>query len=237
MNQSDYCTRVGLDVSEAAVNEARTQLWRALDEAKSASVPSTPHSLAKLYEFKVPKLSADGSCSLHDELDDKPYDLSVVLGGRTLTATTRLMTLDTVIAQSHRALQADWLGVYQARTVGSGPALVKLAYRGAPSRAEFPLTAEFAKKSNNARVALSGRATVIHDVAAHVASGGEYYECDPRVQAEACVPVLDEAGHVVGLVDAEHSVKGWFTRERLGAVVALALELPKLLPSGGFVVT
>ena len=41
------------------------------------------------------------------------------------------------------------------------PVLVKLAYVGRPSRAEFPLTKEFAEKSTNSTVGLTGRATVI----------------------------------------------------------------------------
>ena len=232
MTPSDYCTRVGLEGPPAAVDAARGGLHRALDEAKSASVPSTPTSLARLYEFKVPKLSPDGSCSVLDELEEKPYDLAARLGGRSLASTTRLMTLDMLVAHCQRALHAGWVGFYQARETPSGAALVKLAYRGAPSRAEFPLTPEFAIKSNNSTVAMSGRANVINDVQAYRASGGAYYECDPTVKAEACLPIISESG-VVGLIDVEHTVAQWFSEQRLALLVALALELPTLLPSGG----
>ncbi len=236
MTPSDYCTKVGLTVPAEAVEAARRGLLEALDEAKSASVPSTPTSLAKLYEFKVPKLSPDGTCAAFDDLDDTPYDLAAQFGGRSLTATTRLMTLDVLVAHCAQALQVGWVGIYQARPTPSGPALIKLAYRGLPSRAEFPLTPEFAAKSNNSTVAMSGQANVLNDIEAHLASGGAYYECDPKVKAEACIPVISDSG-VIGLIDAEHTVAQWFTTTRLAVLVALALELPKLLPSGGLTVS
>ena len=236
MTPSDYCSKVGLAVPSEAVEAARRGLLEALDEAKSASVPSTPNSLAKLYEYKVPKLSPDGTCAAFDDLDDKPYDLAAALGGRSLTATTRLMTLDGLVAHCEQALQVGWVGLYQARPTPTGAALIKLAYRGLPSRAEFPLTSEFAVKSNNSTVAMSGKANVINDVQAHLASGCAYYECDPKVKAEACLPVISDTG-VVGLIDAEHDVAQWFTTQRLAMLVALALELPRLLPSGGLTVS
>ena len=236
MNASEYCSRVGLDLSPSVVEDGLSQLNRALDVAKSASVPSTPNSLARLYEFKVPKLAPDGSCAAYDDFDDKPYDLGAVLGGRTFTSTTRLMTLDTLVSYLEQALCVGWVGVYQARQTENGAALVKLAYRGIPSRAEFPLTPEFAAKSNNATVAMTGTASVINDLPKHLASGGTYYECDPKVKAEACLPVINTKG-VIGLIDAEHFVAGWFTPERLGLLVALALELPRLMPAGGVTIS
>jgi hypothetical protein len=42
--------------------------------------------------------------------------------------------------------------------------LMKLAYTGAPSRAYFPLTEEFAKSSNNSTVAMTGNTGIIQDV-------------------------------------------------------------------------
>ena len=238
MIPSDYFKRagLGLQVPVAAVESARQGLHLALDEAKSVSVPSTPSSLARLYEFKVPKLGPDGTCSTFDDLEEKPYDLTPVLGGRNFVATTRLMTLDVLVEHCQKALGVGWLGIYQARQLESGAALVKLAYRGAPSRAEFPLTPEFAEKSNNSTVAMTGEAKVINDLPAYLASGGAYYECDPKVKAEVCLPILTDSG-VVGVIDAEHSVAQWFRTERLALLVALAIELPKLLPSGGLTVS
>ena len=236
MESFEYCSRVGLDVEASEIDAAREALHGALDLAKSASMPSTPSSLAKLYEFKVPKLSPDGTCAVFDDLAEKPYDLTAVLGGRSFAVTTRLMTLDVLVEHCAKALAVGWVGIYQARETPTGAALVKLAYRGLPSRAEFPLTPEFAVTSNNSSVALSGRAHVINDLAAHVASGGAYYECDPKVKAEACLPVINDSG-VIGLIDAEHSVANWFGSKRLALLIALALELPALLPSGGLTVS
>jgi L-methionine (R)-S-oxide reductase len=153
-----------------------------------------------------------------------------VLGGRTIHNSTSLIVLQALITEV--ALQAgiDWLGAYQVREVSSGRALVKLAYAGVPSRAEFPLTEAFAKTSNNATVGLTGRGRVINDLKAHLASGGAYYECDPTVKAEACLPVFNAGGRVIGIVDAESSTAGFFDDPRLAVVVALALEVGAHFP-------
>ena len=101
---------------------------------------------------------------------------------------------------------------------------------GLPSRAEFPLTAEFAERSTNATVGLTGRATVIEDVSRHVEAGGGFYVCDEGVQSEACVPIIDEARRVAGIVDAEAKPKGFFGAERLAVIAALAMVASAVLP-------
>jgi putative methionine-R-sulfoxide reductase with GAF domain len=136
------------------------------------------------------------------------------------------MTLSALVETCMDAIRVDWLGVYQSR----GDSLVKLAYRGAPSRAEFPLTAEFAKKSNNVTVALFGKPVVIGDVRAHAAAGGAYYECAPTVRSEACLPILSNEGRVVGIIDAEHSVEQTFDAERLAFMSVLACAVVAHLP-------
>ncbi|MDC2890843.1 hypothetical protein [Psychrosphaera algicola] len=65
-----------------------------------------------------------------------------------------------------------------------------MAYFGEPSRAEFPLTPEFATISNNSFVGLYGEKRTINDVQKYVADGGEYYTCDPKVKSELCWPIL-----------------------------------------------
>jgi L-methionine (R)-S-oxide reductase len=230
MDARSYLSKVGLTVDVAAIREAQQGLWGVLDEAKKASLPATPSALNALYQYKVPKLSPDGSCSLHDELDPKPYDLGLVLGGRSIQNSFALITLDALVEFVQQRLGCEWLGIYQRRELPSGPALVKLAYRGAHSRAEFPLTEAFAKTSNNVAVALSGQARVLQDIHAHVASGGAYYECDPKVQSEACLPVLDHAGKVVGLIDAEAQKTNHFGPAAMAQLVALASECPSHFP-------
>ena len=82
-----------------------------------------------------------------------------------------------------------------------------------PSRAEFPLTEAFAEYSNNSRVGLTGWAVLIEDVKAWRAEGGGYYECDPKVMSEVCLPVQGQDDNVLGILDAEASSAGFFTPE------------------------
>jgi len=230
MDATDYAKQVGLDVDRALVREAQTSMWDVLEEAKKRSLPATPTALNRLYQVKVPKLSADGSCSLHGELDPTPYDLGAVLGGRETRTSMCLLLLDELLEHVANRTGLEWLGVYQVRPVKSGRALVKLAYSGKHSRAEFPLTEGFAKQSNNVAVALSGKPRVIQDVRAHVSAGGAYYECDPGIQSEACLPLLDAKGTVVGILDAESAQKNAFNAERLATLVVLAAEVVSHLP-------
>ena len=108
--------------------------------------------------------------------------------------------------------------------------LVKLSYVGRPSRAEFPLTREFAERSTNSTVGLTGRATVIDDVGRHVGAGGGFYVCDDGIQSEACVPILGEDREVQGIVDAEAKARAFFGAERLAVVAALAMVASAVLP-------
>ena len=145
--------------------------------------------------------------------------------------TRRLALLERLVERAQETTGADWLGIYQRRVNAAGvPVLVKLSYVGRPSRAEFPLTTEFAQRSTNSTVGLTGRATVIDDVAKHVEAGGGFYVCDDGIQAEACVPILDEARAVTGIIDAEAKAKGFFGAERLVVIAALALVVPAVLP-------
>ena len=123
------------------------------------------------------------------------------------------------------------MGVYQRRRNAAGlEVLVKVSYVRRPSRAEFPLTTEFARHSTNATVGLTGRATVIDDVGRHVEAGGGFYVCDDGVQSEACAPILEGARQVVGIVDPEAKARAFFGAERLAVVAALALTAAAVLP-------
>jgi L-methionine (R)-S-oxide reductase len=187
--------------------------------------------LQTLYTYQVPMLSDDGSCSLVEEMAPMPYDLTTILGGRHDATTRKLMLLNQLVEHATQLTGADWLGLYQARqTATKQNVLVKLAYRGRPSRAEFPLTPEFAKGSTNSTVGLSGSARVIDDVAAYTAEGGGFYVCDDAVQSEACLPIFDEGGTIIGIIDAEAEPKNFFNPDRISALVAMALVAPALLP-------
>ena len=194
---------------------------------------STPMDVSNdaLYRYEVPLMSEDGTCSLIDEMNPVAYDLATILGGENEATTRKLKLLNILVTRATMVTGADWIGVYQRRRLATaGESLVKLAYRGRPSRAEFPLNTEFAERSTNSTVALSGQAKIIDDVSAFVAEGGGFYVCDDAVQSEFCVPLIDADGAVIGIIDAEASPKAFFSADRQAAIVAMALAAPVLLP-------
>lgn len=210
---------------EADVERAVRDLMEAMGEKVAIADPGS------LYTYPVPMLSEDGTCSVVDEMAPVPYDLGAILGGRSEQATRRLALLERLVERARETTGADWVGVYQRRFNSAGePVLVKVSYVGRPSRAEFPLTHEFAERSTNSTVGLTGRATVIEDVGKHVEGGGGFYVCDDGIQSEACVPILDESRQVAGIVDAEARPRGFFGAERLAVVAALALVARAALP-------
>ena len=210
---------------ETDVERAIRDLMEAMGEKVAILDP------ASLYTYLVPMLSEDGSCSIVDEMAPTPYDLTAILGGRSEQTTRRLALLERLVERVQETTGAEWVGVYQRRVNAAGtPVLVKVSYVGRPSRAEFPLTREFAERSTNSTVGLTGRATVIEDVSKHVEAGGGFYVCDEGIQSEACVPILDDARQVVGIVDAEARPKGFFGAERLAVLAALALVAPAVMP-------
>jgi len=184
-----------------------------------------------LYRYVVPKLSEDGACSLIEELDPTPYDLTRLLGAPTEATTRKLRLLNQVVDRAAGVTGADWLGIYQRREAsGQPPVLIKLAYLGRPSRAEFPLTPAFAEGSTNSTVGLSGKAKVIRDVAAYTTQGGGFYVCDDAVQSEACLPIYSDSGDVIGILDAEAAPTGFFSPERIAVLVAACLLAGGLFP-------
>jgi len=234
-------------MSQATIDRIRNYLLRAELTELQAHVPQIEAALhgfiqalgdlparlsdEALYTYSVPMLSEGGSCSLIEELSPVPYDLTSILAGRNEANQRKLLLLNQLVEHATQLTGADWLGIYQSRrNAGGEPVLVKLAYRGRPSRAEFPLNAEFAKGSTNSTVGLSGLGTVIADVAAYTAAGGGFYVCDDAVQSETCIPLFDEAGKILGIVDAEAAPKGFFNIERQANLVAMALVAPALLP-------
>ena len=130
---------------------------------------------SSLYSYRVPLMTEDGVCSVVDEMAPVPYDLAAILGGRSEQTTRRLALLERLVERTQETTGADWVGIYQCRANFAGvPVLVKVAYVGRPSRAEFPLTREFAERSTNSTVGLTARAVVIDDVGKHVEAGGGF---------------------------------------------------------------
>ena len=223
---SDYVARSGLAEQFGDIAAKVEQFQRALNEyIANAELPQLQ------WQYRVPELGEGGACSLFGQLADEPYDLTAILGGQTDVNQRALTQLSLITAFYRQHSGLDWFGIYQARPNMSGDnVLVKLAYYGAASRAEFPLNATFAQISNNSTVGLSGKAKVINDVAAYLGSGGEYYTCDPKVQAEACLPLFDQSGKICGIVDAEDFNKNVFTADAMALLVAVCLTIPAYLP-------
>ena len=212
---------------EGEVERAVRDLLEAMGEKVEVA------DLDSLYRYPVPMLTEDGACSIVDEMAPVPYDLTAILGGRSDQATRRLMLLERLVERAQETTAVDWLGIYQRRTNSKGAdVLVKLSYMGRASRAEFPLTREFAARSTNSTVGLTGRAAVIDDVGKHVEAGGGFYVCDTGVQSEACLPIVDPGtpSSVVGIVDAEAKPKAFFNGERLAVLAALAIVARAALP-------
>ncbi len=226
LSVSDYLFRAGL-ANEFGDIAAKVQHYQAELHRFILSAAAVPVQ----WQYKVPELGEGGACSLFGQLADEAYDLTAILGGQTPQTQQALQTLTKITAFYREHSGLDWFGIYQARINAENESvLVKLAYYGAASRAEFPLNSEFAKISNNSTVGLSGKAKVINDVAAYLGTGGEYYTCDPKVQAEACLPLFDQSGKITGIVDAEDFNKNVFTADAMALLVAVCLTIPSCLP-------
>ncbi len=217
MTLDNYLHHAGLSLSPQSRDLALTLVQR-LAQLKARS-----HK-RDLYRYPVPEPGEGGACSLFRSLADAPYDLSVLLGGRSDTHDRLLSRLDQAVDQVADITGLEWLGIYQVKERSQGDrVLVKLAYRGAVSRAEFPLTDDFAKLSNNSTVGLTGKGRLIQSVARFQAQGGSYYNCDPKVKAELCIPLFGADGAVVGILDAEAFAENAFNELRLGLCIGLAL--------------
>jgi L-methionine (R)-S-oxide reductase len=110
-------------------------------------------------------------------------------------------------------LKIEWLGIYKIYDDvwdNNSSGLVKEAYQGEESRPIFPLTAAYAAKSNNSWVAMNGKARVIQDTRS---ADVPYYECSRKVRSEACLPIFNVAGQVVGIIDAESWTKDYFVAD------------------------
>ncbi|MEZ4753710.1 MAG: histidine kinase [Bdellovibrionota bacterium] len=183
-----------------------------------------------LYSYCVPEISEDGVCSHPDKLAAKPYSFHTVLGEPSLDKLKQLTILDDFIAFCYEDLGTDWLGIYKRFNKIEAPTLVKMAYRGIPSRAEFPITNEFAAHSNNSTVALTGKAIVINNLDVHLSKGGVFYVCDEAIRSEACLPIYSpDFSKVVGIIDAESTQTYAYREKELSYLVALCLVLSEII--------
>ena len=226
-----YLQTIGLAALATRVDEF--ELNNFVSEVFSQTPPElSEEAVKKLYVYDVPKMSPDGSCSIIEEKAEKPYNLAETLGldsdWKKLQHhphTIRLWRLRNIVAKIYKESEVAWFGIYRKVNNPQGESvLAKEAYEGIFSRAEFPLTKEFAKKSNNSTVGLSGQAIIIQDVMAH---NGAYYKCDGEVNSEFCAPILDGENKVIGIIDAEAFAKNHYTDERLLQIAKVSFDLGK----------
>lgn len=180
------------------------------------------------WEYQIPELGEGGACSLFGYLQDEPFKLSDYVATHSQNE-HKLANLQNIVNYIQQQTQVDWYGIYQATDTSEGAQLLKLAYHGAPSRPLFPLTEAFAAGSNNVQVALSKQGRVINNVENYLASGGEYYTCDPKVKAETCLPLFNAQNECVGIVDAEAFNNDFFDSRTLAILVACCIKIPHFL--------
>lgn len=192
---------------------------------------SSDKSDSELFSYPVPELGEGGSCSLFGQVADKPFDLTSVLGKPTEYSRKVLNKLHSVVDYVVDKTKLDWFGIYQTVNPANqeDKRLVKLAYEGAISRSEYPLTEQFAQISNNVQVGLSGESKVINNVSDYIEQGGAYYTCDPKVKAEACLPIYDGNNNVIGIIDAEAFDDNFFDSRCIALLVASCVVISGLL--------
>lgn len=184
-------------------------------------------------QYPVPLLGEGGTCSLFGELEKTPFQLESVLTKQQLKMLPQFQSIANWVKEH---IQVDWFGIYLLNSDNNSSTLTKLSYFGAPSRAQFPVNEQFAQLSNNVSVALTGESRVINNVKSYVASGGEYYTCDPRVQSELCYPIISykicnseqQQGKILGIIDAECFSTECFDETKLaqfGAVCTLLADI------------
>ncbi|MCA9385479.1 hypothetical protein KC717_02425 [Candidatus Dojkabacteria bacterium] len=222
----DYLKRIGITELTAPCDESTLS-----DYVKKVSHMDSPdlnkEEIDTLLRFKVPKLTNDGTCSAADgSLAEEKYDLSPLLsikGSDDTEKIERIWKLNQLLDLIQDEYKIDWIGIYRKTTNLNGePILLKEAYRGAYSRAEFPLTEEFAAKSNNTTVGLTGKIVIVKDVRTFT---GAYYECDAKVLSEFCCPIYSPEGEVIGIIDAESFSANFFNDKLICELVKVCKDL------------
>lgn len=230
-----------LDRTELIPAPTETDARAYMDElgawlAERIEAPVERLAVEKMLSYKVPEMTPDGCSRLDGALAATPYNLANTLGVEiseieNTALGRRLWLLDGLVEKVCKDTGVDWLGFYQRRQLPSGEALVKIAYRGIESRAEFPLTKEFARGSNNSSVGLSGQPVIINDIEQYLwEQGGPYYQCDGKVHSEACMPVFGVgSSETIGILDAEDHNREKFGMAEIAKLTATAVILEKLL--------
>ena len=216
----NYLSAIGLNL------DTKNNLNNFVKEALSEDTKIfSKDKIESIYRYPVPELGEGGGCGLRAK---EPYRLDKTLGLQNADLldhpnTQRLYRLNQIVKNLQEITGVDWLGIYRKTENLSGEGiLLKEAYYGRFSRAEFPLNSEFAKGSNNSTVGLTGKAIVVQDTRSYK---GPYYTCDISVKSEFCLPILDGNNHVIGIIDAESFQSSFFTEERLLEICKVAKDL------------
>lgn len=178
------------------------------------------------HQYRVPRVEDGLTCGVG--MVQNPFELRWAVELQEEAHLTRLNRLYTALHWVKEKTCLDWVGLYQkidqpqiptyidddyGHEAGS-PSLVKICYWGAPSRALFPLSPGFARRSNNSRCFLEQQPVLAQDIEQLKRDGAPYYECDPEVSSEICIPI-SWRGLDVGLFDGEARVSQFFNPERL----------------------
>lgn len=219
-----YLDSIGLELNDSKIDiEFFEHVKKILKEKLDTKI-----YVEKSLTYLVPKLTPDGSCSITEELDDEPYDLKKIFLSNNFTNEEihkLIYKLDKVVKFLYDETGSDWTGIYKKLNTKSGSALVKLAYRGKPSRAEFPLTKKFAEHSNNSTVGLTGKAVLVNSVQKHLQDGKPYYKCDGKVESELCVPIFSKDKEIIGIIDLESFKENFFDEEKIVKVATICILL------------
>lgn len=223
-----YLNNAGLNLTNVEVGEKFAK-----DLSRMLMInPDTFEDVEKLLTYQVPKLGPDGNYSILDQLDETPYKLKEILLYNNFSDEEIhkfIFKLNRVVEFLHNEIGANWTGIYKKLDTQTGPALIKLAYRGVASRVEFPLTAKFAEHSNNSTVGLSGKAVSVGSVRRHLKQGKPYYKLDERVQSELCLPIFSKDGEIIGTMELESFQENFFDDSKMTkAAIACILLSAKL---------
>lgn len=209
----EYFMSIGLqDIEQPTQQEEHVNIVQHVMQ-QTPPTSFTDEELIKLWSYRIPEVSEDGSCSLVEQLQPEPFNLACHLYGIKKISASEIphnasvaqWRLNEIMGRLSELTQVDWLGVYSRFThqAGADDGLVKLAYRGEPSRPIFPINEEFLAKSSNSLTAHHNRARVITDTRSK-SNDTPYYECDHKVRSESCLPIIDPTtGRNLGIIDAE----------------------------------
>ncbi len=219
------------------LNSAVTEV---LQSQEIASTKFSSADVQKLYVYKVPTVSSDGTCSNVSFMAKRPFNIASdgykiadvdVSSDNSLTErscerlqshpmTLRLFKLNRIVDRLYDMTGAEWIGIYRliatqdAVSASWGPCLMKEAYKGEPSRALFPISESFASKSTNSWVGLNGSCRIIANTRKREEGVSYYGTIRGGYQYD-----------VVGIIDLESWKVDHFDAKKVLNVLKVAMDL------------